>query len=203
MYLSESLVVEAVWVFFLLGVGILHSIWKATQLVQGMPKEAASQRTFLLFNKHCQSVVLGLANAWKHWYCRPRMVRGEGGRAGLSRSYLELGIWTSAVGGLGSLFQGRFVDDGIDVRMTSLYWQNCQLATHSDDKSRTKRHGNGVLVSRARGAAPRQPAEVGYRQSYRGMQNSPPEPRSCNVIGRLANEWAERTRRGISQTRQN
>lgn len=56
MYLSESLVVEAVWVFFLLGVGILHSIWKATQLVQGIPREAASQRTFLLFNKYCQSV---------------------------------------------------------------------------------------------------------------------------------------------------
>lgn len=56
MYLSESLVVEAVWVFFLLGVGILHSIWKATQLVQGTPREAASQRTFLLFKKTgCQS----------------------------------------------------------------------------------------------------------------------------------------------------
>lgn len=56
MYLSESLVVEAVWVFFLLGVGILHSIWKATQLVQGTPREAASQRTFLLFkNTDCQS----------------------------------------------------------------------------------------------------------------------------------------------------
>jgi hypothetical protein len=54
-YLSESLVVEAVWVFFLFGVGILHSIWKATQLVQGTPREAASQRTFLLFNKACQS----------------------------------------------------------------------------------------------------------------------------------------------------
>lgn len=53
MYLSESLVVEAVCVFFLLGVGILHSIWKATQLVQGMPREAASQRTFLLFGKDC------------------------------------------------------------------------------------------------------------------------------------------------------
>lgn len=51
MYLSESLVVEAVWVFFLLGVGILHSIWKATQLVQGTPREAASQRTFLLLNE--------------------------------------------------------------------------------------------------------------------------------------------------------
>lgn len=55
MYLSESLVVEAVWVFFLLGVGILHSIWKATQLVQGTPREAASQRTFLLFTTRvCQ-----------------------------------------------------------------------------------------------------------------------------------------------------
>lgn len=38
------------------------------------------------------------------------------------------------------------------------------------------------------------PAEVGYRQSYRGMQRSPPEPRSCNVIGRRANEWAEGVR---------
>lgn len=54
MYLSESLVVEAVCVFFLLGWGILHSIWKATQFVQGMPSEAASQRTFLLFGVECQ-----------------------------------------------------------------------------------------------------------------------------------------------------
>lgn len=49
-YLSESLAVEAVCVFFLFGLGILHSIWKATQLVHGMPNEAASHRTFLLFN---------------------------------------------------------------------------------------------------------------------------------------------------------
>lgn len=54
-YLSESLVVEAVWVFFLLGWGILHSIWKATQLVQGMPREAASHLTFLLLTRGCQS----------------------------------------------------------------------------------------------------------------------------------------------------
>lgn len=42
--------VDAVWVFFLLGWGILHSIWKATQLVHGMPSEAASHLTFLLSN---------------------------------------------------------------------------------------------------------------------------------------------------------
>lgn len=54
LYLSESLVVEAVWVFFLLGWGILHSIWKATQLVHGMPNEAASHLTFLLFHHACQ-----------------------------------------------------------------------------------------------------------------------------------------------------
>lgn len=48
LYLSESFVVEAAWVFFLLGWGILHSIWKATQLVHGMPNEAASHLTFLL-----------------------------------------------------------------------------------------------------------------------------------------------------------
>ena len=62
MYLSESLVVEAVWVFFLFGVGILHSIWNATQLVQGTPREAASQRTFLLFNKDCQSSYFNARN---------------------------------------------------------------------------------------------------------------------------------------------
>lgn len=61
MYLSESLVVEAVCVFFLLGVGILHSIWNATQLVQGMPREAASQRTFLLFEK--KKVLVSYCNA--------------------------------------------------------------------------------------------------------------------------------------------
>lgn len=33
-------------VFFRLGEGILHSILKATQLVQGTPRLAASQRTF-------------------------------------------------------------------------------------------------------------------------------------------------------------
>lgn len=54
-YLSESLVVEAAWVFFRLGCGILHSIWKATQLVHGIPKEAASHLTFLLFTHDCQS----------------------------------------------------------------------------------------------------------------------------------------------------
>lgn len=53
-HLSESLVVEAVWVFFRLGWGILHSIWKATQLVHGMPKEAASHLTFRLFTHDCQ-----------------------------------------------------------------------------------------------------------------------------------------------------
>lgn len=102
MYLSESLVVEAVWVFFLLGVGILHSIWKATQLVQGMPREAASQRTFLLLNKYCQSVVyLNASNHADHWCCCPRPGPGPGRVGGPSRSYLELGIWTSAVRGIG------------------------------------------------------------------------------------------------------
>lgn len=33
------------WVFLRFGVGILHSIEKATQLVQGTPRLAASQRT--------------------------------------------------------------------------------------------------------------------------------------------------------------
>lgn len=56
--------------------------------------------------------------------------------------------------------------------------------------------GQMVLLCRVgeRGT-PFQPAEVGYRQSYRGMQRSPPGPRSCNVIGRRANEWAEGKRR--------
>ena len=43
-YLSESLAFPCV--FFLLGVGILHSMEKATQLVHGTPKLAASQRTW-------------------------------------------------------------------------------------------------------------------------------------------------------------
>jgi hypothetical protein len=43
-YLSESFALAAV-VFFRLGVGILHSMEKATQLVHGTPKLAASQRT--------------------------------------------------------------------------------------------------------------------------------------------------------------
>ena len=34
------------WFFFLFGVGILHSIEKATQLVQGTPRLAASHRTY-------------------------------------------------------------------------------------------------------------------------------------------------------------
>lgn len=42
-YLSESL--DLPCVFFLLGAGILHSMEKATQLVHGTPKLAASQRT--------------------------------------------------------------------------------------------------------------------------------------------------------------
>jgi len=44
-YLSESLAWEALCGFLRLGVGIRHSIWKATQLVQGTPRLAASQRT--------------------------------------------------------------------------------------------------------------------------------------------------------------
>ena len=44
--LSVSLV-RVVAVFFRLGVGMRHSMEKAVQLVHGMPKEAASQRTFL------------------------------------------------------------------------------------------------------------------------------------------------------------
>lgn len=51
LYLSESFAVDVVWVFFLFGVGIRHSIWKATQFVHGIPSEAASQRTFLLFDR--------------------------------------------------------------------------------------------------------------------------------------------------------
>lgn len=53
MYLSESLAAVVVEAFFLLGLGILHSIWKATQFVHGMPKEAASHLTFLLLGHGC------------------------------------------------------------------------------------------------------------------------------------------------------
>lgn len=45
-YLSESFALP-VTVFFLFGVGILHSIENATQLVHGTPKLAASHRTYL------------------------------------------------------------------------------------------------------------------------------------------------------------
>jgi len=47
-YLSESFALPvAVVVFFLFGVGILHSMEKATQFVHGTPKLAASHRTYL------------------------------------------------------------------------------------------------------------------------------------------------------------
>jgi hypothetical protein len=49
---------DLVWFFLRFGVGILHSIEKATQLVQGTPKLAASQRTcsrrFMVSNVHLQ-----------------------------------------------------------------------------------------------------------------------------------------------------
>jgi hypothetical protein len=46
-YLSESFcrVLTAPCVFFLFGVGILHSIPNATQFVHGTPRLAASHRT--------------------------------------------------------------------------------------------------------------------------------------------------------------
>jgi hypothetical protein len=43
-YLFDSFCLDEV--FFLLGEGILHSMLKATQLVQGTPRLAASQRTW-------------------------------------------------------------------------------------------------------------------------------------------------------------
>lgn len=55
-YLSESLfpwLPAVFWAFFRLGVGMRHSIWKATQLVQGTPRLAASHRTWT--NGHSQS----------------------------------------------------------------------------------------------------------------------------------------------------
>jgi hypothetical protein len=49
---------DLVWFFLRFGVGILHSMEKATQLVQGTPKLAASQRTcsrrFMVSNVHLQ-----------------------------------------------------------------------------------------------------------------------------------------------------
>ena len=122
-YLSESLVVEAVWVFFLFGVGILHSIWKATQLVQGTPREAASQRTFLLFNKACQSSdlsardrleALALSSSACAW--------GAGLTGGVHREAISSsGSGPRLSGALGSLVQGMSVEGGIDVRMASLF----------------------------------------------------------------------------------
>src|SRR5262249_44736498 len=42
---------DFVWFFFRFGVGILHSMEKATQLVQGTPRLAASHRTCR--RRHC------------------------------------------------------------------------------------------------------------------------------------------------------
>ena len=50
-YLSESLLPP---VFFRLGVGILHSIEKATQFVHGTPRLAASHRTYIS-SEHCRT----------------------------------------------------------------------------------------------------------------------------------------------------
>jgi hypothetical protein len=44
-YLSASLARDVV-VFLRLGAGMRHSMEKAVQLVHGIPKEAASQRTY-------------------------------------------------------------------------------------------------------------------------------------------------------------
>jgi hypothetical protein len=54
-YLSTSLARDVV-VFLRFGAGMRHSIEKAVQLVHGMPKEAASQRT-------CLAVMRGLHSA--------------------------------------------------------------------------------------------------------------------------------------------
>jgi hypothetical protein len=63
-YLSESLAFPAaVDVFFRFGVGILHSIEKATQLVHGTPKLAASHRTYVLSTTH--PVLISNANIAK------------------------------------------------------------------------------------------------------------------------------------------
>lgn len=45
-HLSESFAFAAELVFFLFGVGILHSMLNATQFVQGTPRLAASHRTW-------------------------------------------------------------------------------------------------------------------------------------------------------------
>jgi len=51
-YLFDSFCLDDV--FFRLGEGILHSILKATQLVQGTPRLAASQRTWKTRQKKVQ-----------------------------------------------------------------------------------------------------------------------------------------------------
>lgn len=108
MYLSESLVVEAVWVFFLLGVGILHSIWKATQLVQGTPREAASQRTFLLFKKKGLSVkFFQRPQSPGNTGCRPRPVPVSGVDGEVNRDAISSsGSGPRLAGAPGSLVQG-------------------------------------------------------------------------------------------------
>lgn len=79
-YLSESLegavVVLCAAVFLRLGVGMRHSMEKATQLVQGTPRLAASQRTY---NGHDVSIhvrsktqIRGLAIGWEALFDRGR-----------------------------------------------------------------------------------------------------------------------------------
>lgn len=59
-YLSDSFAGAALlWTFFLFGLGIRHSIEKATQLVQGTPRLAASQRTCHDFDEQWSLGVLG------------------------------------------------------------------------------------------------------------------------------------------------
>lgn len=71
-HLSESL--DLPWAFFLFGAGILHSMEKATQLVHGTPRLAASQRTYSrTFSVQCVRRL--------HWINRLRFSPSEHGKS--------------------------------------------------------------------------------------------------------------------------
>jgi len=88
-YLSESLDSStAFWAFLRFGVGMRHSIWKATQFVHGTPKLAASQRT---------------CNGWCEYMCVkiPENQLGIGCKRGHSPHSLFCGFDCALTRGLG------------------------------------------------------------------------------------------------------
>lgn len=89
-----------------------------------MPREAASQRTFLLFNKDCQPV--SYLNTRDHVEALVLSSSASAGGRGWWEVHREAisspGSGPRLSGVLGSFVQGRSVDDGVDVRMAGLFW---------------------------------------------------------------------------------